>query len=72
MGERPASTTSRRGDRISESLEQISGISKLGTFDGAACFGCGFVQLTTSTSCPSWKKPPSPEKSFEVDPEKKI
>ena len=70
VGETPASATSTRGDRISESLEKSSGISKLGTFGGTDCLGRGFAQLTTSTSWFSRKNPPSPEKSFDADPEK--
>lgn len=50
MGERQASATSKNGDKFSESLEQSSGISKLGAFAPADGFGRGFVQLTISQS----------------------
>jgi len=50
VGERQASVTSKKGDKISESLEQSSGISKLGTFAFGDGLAGGFAQLIISQS----------------------
>lgn len=50
MGERQASDTSKKGDKFSESLEQSSGMSKVGTFVADDGLGGGFVQLIISQS----------------------
>ena len=71
MGDRQASATSKKGDGFSESLEQSSGISKLGAFGVDDGLGGGFAQLIISQSWPSRKKPPSLEKSLEQASEKK-
>lgn len=50
MGETQASATSKKGDKFSESLEQSSGISKVGAFGASDGLGGGFVQLIISQS----------------------
>lgn len=63
---------STRGDNISESLAERSGMSKHGGFTVAVVLGRGLVQLIILQSWPSRKNPPSPEKSlFEDNPAKK-
>ena len=63
---------STRGDNISESLAESSGMSKHGGCTGAVVLGTGLVQLIILQSWPSRKNPPSPEKSlFEDNPARK-
>ena len=63
---------STRGDNISESLAERSGMSKHGGFTVTVVLGRGLVQLIILQSSPSRKNPPSLEKSlFEDNPAKK-